>query len=51
MFEYFLILCIYLFSEVVDDPGQCLCYYLGVPAEFLHIYMRPARHKHVRAGS
>lgn len=37
-----IILCSYLFSQVVDDPGQCFCYHFGVPAEFLNIYMRPA---------
>lgn len=41
--SYFL----YLFCEIVDDPGQCLCHHLGVSAELLHIYMRPVGHKHV----
>lgn len=34
---------VYLFCEVVDDPSQRLGYQLGVPAELLHIYMRPVK--------
>lgn len=43
--------CLDLFCEVVDDPRQSLCYQLGVPAELLHIYVRPVRHKYEFADS
>lgn len=44
-------LCVYLFSEVINDSGQCFRYHLGVPAKFLNIYMRSVRHKHKCADS
>lgn len=37
----------YLLCEVVDNPGQCFCHDFSVPAQFLHIDMRPGRHRQV----